>query len=178
MIGRTHVLGGVLAAEATWSLAGSMSSQTMALVGAAAILGSILPDIDHPQSLIASSSLTSRVAATTVSAVTRHRGLTHTTVFVVGLSFLCWWLLARYTRLPDPQYISSGLCAGLLSHLILDSLNEKGVMWLWPISTKHISIGAIRTGSFGETIFRIVLLAVALLLLLGFLPSLSNLFLS
>ena len=176
MIGRTHVAGGVLAAEATWTASHGMTPQTMLLVGAAAVLGSILPDIDHPQSLIASSSLTSRVAATTVYAVTRHRGITHTTVFAGGISFLCWWLLTKYTAVLGAQQISYGLCAGMLSHLILDSLNEKGIMWLWPFSAKHISIGGIRTGSFVETIFRLILVVISGLWFLSFVPELAILF--
>lgn len=56
-----------------------------------------------------------------------HRGLLHTPAFwVVVLGVLA--LTSRSRRALAP------LAAGLLSHLVIDSLTPKGVVWLYPLS--------------------------------------------
>lgn len=51
--------------------------------------------------------------------------------------------------------------AGILSHLLMDSLNDTGIMWLWPFCSKHIHVLSIRTGSFTETIIRLIITCIA-----------------
>jgi len=57
-----------------------------------------------------------------------HRGLLHTPIILAVL------LIAIYfaTRRPD---ICAGFGAGFLSHLLIDTFNPTGIMWLYPIPT-------------------------------------------
>lgn len=127
----------------------------MVFAVAAASIGSLIPDIDHPHSMLASSSLATRKISKTVSSVTQHRGFTHTLIF----GFLLWALF-----IPLMKYlgkfgviIQQSFSLGFLSHLALDTMNEKGVMWLWPFLSKHFHILRVRTGSTVEIAIRVIL---------------------
>lgn len=60
-----------------------------------------------------------------------HRGLTHTPVVLVAAVLVCHALRGRKAAL--------GLGVGYLSHLLLDTLTTKGILWFYPLST--VSIG-------------------------------------
>ncbi|MDD3919591.1 MAG: metal-dependent hydrolase [Eubacteriales bacterium] len=104
--------------------------------------GALLPDIDQ-----ASSTLGSRCKA--VSWLLQHRGVTHSLLFAA----LCG---AIYPYL--------GL--GVLSHILLDMLNRKGVMLFWPFrKTIGIPLLDIKTGGFFEWLLRLVMSAAAIWLI-------------
>lgn len=104
-------------------------------------IASILPDIDTPYSLLGRFNL--------FSCVTHHRGFCHTIQFILVVLALTW-----ITPIP---YIP--ILFGLFAHLILDTLNPKGIMWLYPFSHKHYSLKVCKTGSPEEImIFGICLL--------------------
>ena len=69
----THILGGL-------ALTSLLCLHTEILdpmeVGAAAmgVIGSLLPDIDHPKSKISNTTLTTKLASFAISSTTRHRG--------------------------------------------------------------------------------------------------------
>ena len=44
----------------------------------------------------------------------------------------------------------TGFIPGMFSHIILDTLNVQGIMWLWPVSDNRISLLPITTNSIFE----------------------------
>ena len=155
MIGRTHLAAGILCGEAMVLFQNATNVSDAAFIVAAAAVGSLLPDIDHPRSMLANSSRTTKTVSGVVSSVTQHRGFTHTLAFAGLMWFLATRLAAQFDVVSNDIVISFML--GLLSHLAIDTLNERGVMWFWPIYCKHLHLLRIRTGSAVEWIFRLAL---------------------
>lgn len=101
--------------------------------------GALLPDIDQ-----ASSTLGSRCKP--IAWLLQHRGVTHSLLFAA----LCGVL-----------YPYLGL--GVLSHIVLDMLNRKGVMLFWPFrKTIGIPFLDIKTGGFFEWLLRLIMTAAAI----------------
>lgn len=157
----THALGGVAAGLVVISTTGIQDPIQKTTVMTGAVLGSLFADIDHPKSWIANKV---SVIGSIISSLFKHRGFLHTPLFV-----LITWALISYA-IPIWLYRSVELCRvilfckgfipGMLSHLILDTLNVQGIMWLFPISTKRLHILSIRTGGVGEAVVCALLGAV------------------
>lgn len=103
-----------------------------------AALGSLLPDIDHPQSWAGK-----RMALVSVplAALIGHRGLTHSLLAVAGFALLL--------ALLGPHHLAAPLAVGYLSHLLADSFTLSGVPLLWP-NKRPFGLKLIRTGSLAE----------------------------
>ena len=141
MRGSTHVAAGLTAAL----LMPNLNLPAMA----ALTLGSILPDIDHRDSLVGRH-------VPILPRLLKHRGVTHSLLFAA----LCYGLYPP-------------LGVGTLLHLLLDLMNPAGVLLLWPwkkrISTPVVTVvsggvmdGVLRTGLW------VVLVAVVLHRFLGY----------
>lgn len=155
MLANTHIRGGVTAGLAT-VLALQPEPTTSAIIIGTALLGSLVPDIDRPGSKIThvpGGSIVSKV----MSWMFGHRGLIHAPLFYV----VVLWLLKPHV----PLFVLQGLGAGVLSHLILDTLNPMGIPWLFPC-VKKFHITKIETGSAGETGVRYLLTAANVILFL------------
>lgn len=96
---------------------------TSPVEGAAIIVGSLLPDIDVGSSKLG--------RYNPFAIIIPHRGVTHSLLFTVLVGA-----------------IYKPLAIGILTHLILDMLNPKGVSLLWPMPLKiHLPIiGNIDSG--------------------------------
>ena len=152
MMGRTHLSAGILTGEIMICAMNQFDqTSTILLIGTTAI-GSLLPDIDHPQSMVSKSGKITKNLSSSVSAVTQHRGFTHTPVFTALVMFILFMVLRVYTNYAEMA--AFGLGAGMVSHLILDTLNENGIMWLCPIVPKRLHVAKIRTGTRSESVFR------------------------
>lgn len=137
MEGRTHAIGGMLAAcavAAAWQHAAERAlhlGEAWPLFGAA-LIGSLLPDIDHPGSAFGRAV---PVVSDAVSYLAGHRRGVHSLLAALAAGALAWavgaWAAARGVP-ADPLLISAGLTAGYLSHLLLDALNPGGVPFFWP----------------------------------------------
>jgi inner membrane protein len=139
MLYQTHFAGGLAAGAAVLLYTHAPCSAVLPALMVAGIAG-IAPDIDHGGSLPNKSlGLPGKV----VSTIIPHRTATHSLLAAAGL-VLC--LLA----LQVPHLYLLAAAAGLLSHLVLDSLNPHGVPWLWPLPIK-IGVPLITTGHIGET---------------------------
>lgn len=103
-----------------------------------AALGSLLPDIDHPQSWAGK-----RMALVSVplAALIGHRGVTHSLLAVAGFAILLTIL--------GPGHLAAPLAVGYLSHLLADALTLSGIPLLWP-SKRPFGLRLIRTGSLAE----------------------------
>jgi inner membrane protein len=90
---------------------------------ALAVLGGLLPDIDHPKSWVGRRV---RPVSTIIAAVFGHRGVTHSLLAVVGCG-----MLVQHAALP--QRVTAPLMIGYLSHLAADLLTPGGLRLAWPL---------------------------------------------
>lgn len=135
MTGKTHLTAGLVTA-----LAFGMNAPQIALVA----VGSILPDIDHSGSTLGK-------MIKPISRHLRHRGVTHSLLFLIAISFL-----------------SPYLGIGVLTHILLDIFNPKGVELLYPWK-KNIKIPLISklfpTNGIGEKLIFSALILTAVIIL-------------
>jgi len=144
MMAKSHVIVGL----ATWIAAAPLLhlSPVDPVYLGLAVAGSLLPDVDHPQSWVGRRS---RPVSTAIAATLGHRGVTHSAVAVVGLVAL---LLHAGTRRGGV----SALAVGYLSHLAADMLTPRGLRLAWPLR-KTWGLPLCRTGSPMEMIIVLVL---------------------
>ncbi|MCJ7816471.1 MAG: metal-dependent hydrolase [Candidatus Aenigmarchaeota archaeon] len=62
-----------------------------------------------------------------------HRGFMHTPI-ILGIL-----LIAAYFATRKPE-ICAGFGAGFLTHLLLDTFNPTGIMWLYPLTTTFFTL--------------------------------------
>lgn len=115
-----------------------------------AVVGSLLPDIDHPKSWMGKRL---RPLSTVWARVLGHRGITHS-VFAVAM---CCWLLLHHGL---PSGLVAPLAVGYLSHLGADLLTLGGLRLAWPLKGVW-SLPLCRTGSPFEPLVVAVVLALA-----------------
>ena len=140
---KTHFVGGACAVALTSVI---MPMENMVVVGAVSAFSALLPDIDIEGSKVNNKA---GIVGKGVSSVFTHRGFIHTPVLYVVLYILMSMVL--------PEAVCLGFLIGTLSHLVLDTFNYKGIMWLYPLTKKHYHIASIKTRTFGETAFTIFL---------------------
>lgn len=116
-----------------------------------AILGSLLPDIDHTESKLGRRI---RPISFVITKIFGHRTLTHSLTLYFFLSVL------GYFAFPQYQIQLLAIVVGAISHLLLDSLNPSGVPLFYPHPARF-SIAKIRTGSLLEHVFLAVMLFAA-----------------
>lgn len=78
----------------------------------------------------------------------KHRGVTHTLLFLSMLSILCF----IFQLIFGMQLLFISLLMGYFSHIVLDSFSKRGVRPYLPLGKKCVS-GPIRVGSISEYIF-------------------------
>jgi len=113
------------------------------------LIGSALPDIDHPQSKIGSK-------VKIIGWLFEHRGFFHS-LFPLILIFL---FSAVYF---DKPYMYS-ILLGYASHLVIDTTTKEGIMPLAPLSRLRLN-GVLRTGHFMEFIVLVLLFVIDAFLL-------------
>lgn len=128
MTGRTHLTIGIAVGLAL-SQTMSLPLREMALITAAAALGSLLPDIDHPQSMLSGWIPGSFL----ISVFTRHRGFTHSILFCMLVPAVLWVAISSGATIAIPYIYPLALVLGMVSHLIADMLTPAGVPLLFPI---------------------------------------------
>lgn len=158
----THALGGALAGAVVITAIGPADKVVGAAIMSGAVIGSLLPDIDHTRSKVSRSSAAAKLTSYAVSAVSKHRGFFHTPLFILILGFVSGIGIlavpAEFTMIAWSIYF--GLLPGMLSHLVLDTCNPGGIMWLYPVNDKKYSILPIKTNSFGEAVTAVLLAAI------------------
>jgi len=117
------------------------------------LVGSLLPDIDHPKSTLGK-------RFKIFGWLFEHRGFWHSInalAIFAFISFLLFQTSAYFYALP----------IGYVSHLVTDMITKEGVMWLHPLSKTRIN-GMIKTGSLLEYLFFIIVFVLGVLKLLSF----------
>lgn len=136
MMAGSHVVLGAASWAVAANLSGLPADAPEAL--AAAALGALLPDIDHPQSW---AGRRMRAVSVPLALVVGHRGITHSLIAVVaGIVALA---------LLGTGWIAAPVIVGYLSHLAADSLTPSGVPLLWP-NRRRFTFNLCRTGSIVE----------------------------
>lgn len=165
---KTHIIGGVatglIATQVVLNNTTSTNTSSLIETGilstaifTGAIVGSVFPDIDKKNSFIGRRF---KAVSTVFSFVFKHRGFIHTPILYIVLIPL---LLQIPQNLIDGVFATYvyltilGFTGGVLSHLLLDSMTEKGIMWLYPIKKKYFRLLRIKTGSSGEKFFSALL---------------------
>ncbi len=138
MLAKGHITAGVAAYTGmTMFLMTKVPSYTpdVAMIGAGllgTLIGSLLPDIDSPNSQIGQ---LVPLVSHTIGRVFGHRTITHNLFFI-----LSWVYLAYRTE----QHILWALAWAVFIHILMDSFSRQGVPWLYPIIRKKVSFGWYR----------------------------------
>lgn len=139
MIAATHIIFGAGCSVVFADIIGLDTFQAT-LVVAAGMMGSLLPDIDHPGSTFGRSI---RPLSDIISFVFGHRGITHSLFMIASLIAL----LTHYNNAPIWSY---GMVIGYFSHLLGDWLTPSGIPLLWPVKRKFRAPITVRTGGIFE----------------------------
>jgi inner membrane protein len=124
-----------------------MSAQASGV--AAAMLGSLLPDIDHPKSFVGRRLW---FLSLPIAGVFGHRGMTHS-LLAIGL-----WVWAMLRGLAWDQEVVAAAAVGYLSHLAGDWLTVGGIPLLWPWRRRFQAPLSFRCGGVTEGLLDGVLL--------------------
>jgi inner membrane protein len=118
------------------------------------LLGSILPDIDQPNSKISNNI---PILPRLISIFSKHRGVFHSLLFAVLIPGLLWIFIGY----------SYGIAVftGYLSHLLIDAFTKQGINFLHPFANMHLS-GFIETGTFSELFVFIGILGLIIIKLI------------
>jgi len=159
LTGRTHLGGGLLAGAALAASMGVPPPLSILCVITAAF-GAMLPDVDHPQSLISGWPFLGIISRILTIGI-RHRGPTHSLPAIAALA-------AGVYLMGAPMPIVAAAALGGLSHLALDMLTASGVPLLWPLPYRFRIIPAWMNGLvwFLDGLVGIILFGAALVLMI------------
>lgn len=136
MMATSHMIVGAASwSVAAWAMGTPVGSHGHPEGLALAVLGSLLPDIDHPDSWLGRKL---RFISVPLAMVVGHRGITHSLLAVLG----CLVALGFFGF----GWMAAPITIGYLSHLAADSLTPSGVPLLWP-SKQRFTVNLMRTGS-------------------------------
>lgn len=154
---RTHVIGGIALATLMSSVVEPQMGSEVILYYGMAVVGSILPDIDHPKSW-----LSQKIPVLHYPfRVFGHRGATHSLLAVAMILIIMGAIFGG-------SGITMGIVIGYMSHILLDTLNPRGVPLLYPLTKEKYKIGRIHTGEWGEDVVAGILIAsIVCLFILG-----------
>jgi inner membrane protein len=139
------------------------------------MVGALFPDIDQPTANIWHQFLGGKLAGKAFSAFSGgHRHITHS---LLGLFIIGWALQWAARSFIQPIYqpamhtVWLAFMIGYISHLVADTLTDRGVPWLWPIPLSiKIPPGPeelrVTTGSMVETVLLRGSLMIAAIFLL------------
>ena len=143
MMWKTHLLFGFLIALI---LLPYINPENQILYVAIVLFGSLLTDIDHPDSKFGRK-------LKIIGMLFEHRGFFHS-LFALALFTVPFFLF-------NLDYIAIPLLIGYGSHIFIDSFSYQGIMFLHPLSRWKIK-GFMKTGGFAEKILFFFLLIIFL----------------
>lgn len=152
MMARTHLAFGALAAAL---LAPFFSYGNVWRFGVLVLVGSLLPDIDHPQSKYGR---VIKPVSYPLNWIFGHRGFLHS-LYIPGAM-----LGVSYFYNATAPYLLA-LSIGYIAHLASDSLTVQGIKFFHPITRLRVS-GFIHTGTGMESLLRYVVWGVVICTLL------------
>ncbi len=147
MLWYTHIAFGVLSSLV---LMPSLSFTNKIIFLMFVIFGSLLPDIDHPDSKINSYA---PWLLKPITLFTKHRGVFHSLIAGIFFPGLIYYFISKT--------FGFALFLGYTSHLMIDGLTQQGINFLHPVSKLHLS-GFIETGKLLEHILLIIFVLLIL----------------
>lgn len=139
------------------------------------MVGSLLPDIDHPRSKIGSK-FPFVLIAYPLYLLFGHRQGTHSPLFVMMIAFISfstYWLFNDTAYASYLLWMAIGATVGTLSHVVGDGFFDGGVPLLYPISKKKYRMFIItcKTNSINELLVFAVILGLDILLIYQFVQN-------
>lgn len=111
---------------------------------AAAIIGSLIPDSDLPNTKISTHlPFTSKI----INKLFGHRGFIHTPLCAALFTGIIYFSINHFFYSEIAWIIASGFLCGFLMHLLQDSFTKGGIMFLYPFSKSRISFTKLRSNS-------------------------------
>lgn len=159
---KTHINGGILIGLYMRSQITNISIVSTGVILGGALVGSILPDIDHKNSYIGQKA---KMVSKAINKFAGHRKLFHAPLMYLFLYSISSGMIDHKLLLVGTQ----GLFLGILSHLILDSFTVGGLPWFYPLSKKKFSLGNIKTNSKLEDILCGILTCINIVIVLDIL---------
>lgn len=136
---KTHIAFGVATGVVSINML-PISEVNLLLYGTGLVIGSLLPDIDHPRSTLGRKL---PVVSGLISFAFGHRTFCHSILFLV---------LLYLTQPFLPNALFYGLMVGVMSHLIGDMMTHQGIRLLYPIGGYIKFPITFRTGGVLENI--------------------------
>jgi len=171
MMGTTHAAFALLCYYIIAYLGGLPFNAPMVLT--LLVVGSLLPDIDHPRGFLARQSYLFRRTSRGIRKFVTHRGIVHSLLAALIATAVVWVVATFYHW---ETLVVACFFLGFISHLVADSLNPAGIKWLQPFSKVKVKDG-IRTGSFLEKLFFSVTVVIILIILYPeYFPEISSSF--
>lgn len=169
LTGKTHVAAGMLigGVVALYKLNFDPFSMETAICIVGGAIGGLLPDIDHPRSRIANCNVATKAAAVATRAVAGHRGIVHTPFFLLCAALICQTIYMRYEMQEPVVALVGGVLCGYATHIILDSFNKAGIMWLYPFSSSRFHLATVPTGGVIDRLLGILFLVIGACIVLG-----------
>lgn len=171
MLGKTHMIGGTCTGflTTTWLLNHTNFSEQPLIALAAPLLiasasfGSLLPDIDHPNSKMGRRV---KPLSKLINKLVGHRGATHTllAMLIVSLGVFLLNLSLPLTVQPLGLTAVLGITVGYFSHLLLDALTPSGVPLFAPFYKKSIRFAKLTTGKYDTFVAMFMIVGTFLLL--------------
>lgn len=164
MNNKTHKIGGVcsgliastLLFSNNFGVEGLLSS---ALIVSGATIGSLAPDVDHPESKVGRKFILKPISIF-INKVFGHRTITHSVVISIFMTIILLSSTLLFTGISNFIYsnIIIGFCVGWFSHLLLDLLTVKGIPVFYPFIKKKYNLLRFKTNKDEEFVSILVIL--------------------
>lgn len=112
-------------------------------------IAALLPDMDHPSSVLPRAFPGGRFLARRIADFTGgHRHGTHTLLAAIAVAAMAWWTAYILTPLGAAQaaVLAAAIGVGYLAHILGDCLTLSGVPVLLPFSDRDYGLRLFRTG--------------------------------
>lgn len=157
MMYQSHLLWSATVGMVAWPYAGPQDLESLKVFSiwmGVALVGGLLPDIDHPKSWIGKRI---PILPSLIYQLSGHRGWTHSLFALLAYALLvggvCWGL-TRNVALS--MLIGGGAAAGFGAHLAGDFITNRGVPLFWPVRAR-VGMPVCNTGGPAERSINIVL---------------------
>lgn len=165
----SHKIGGLCVGLAASSIVnGPFTVEAIPFVGIVtltSVIGSLLPDIDEPNSFIGQKI---RPISLIIKATAGHRGAFHTPFLMLVIDFLLLFLVSYLdlsaASMQTVYWAILGMSVGWLSHLFMDALTSNGICFLWPFSKKKFSLMKLKTNR-DDWIARLIFIIITIMVI-------------
>lgn len=174
MNNKTHKVGGLCSGLIVSTIMFSKNPElgnliSSGLIISGATIGSLAPDIDHPESKVGRKFLL-RPISILISKLFGHRTITHSVVMSVFMTILLLISTTMFTGIPKFIYsnLIIGFCVGWMSHLLLDLITVKGIPIYYPFIKRKYSLLKFKTSRDEELVTMLIILLTGTLIALYF----------